>query len=311
MLDVSIVIINWNRKDLVRRCVASVLGESGVSLEVILVDNGSTDGSREMLASEFPEVRCIENASNRGFTVAANQGIAESRGRYVLVLNSDAEGTDGAVARMVRFVDAHPDVGALGCRLLNSDGSLQPSCYADMGVGKALAIASGLYDIMPFDLMGKLNPDGFVRRLFDLPDHDRPLFPDWFRGACMMFRRDALTQVGTFDEGFFLYCEEIDLFYRMRAEGWRIAYTPTASFFHHGRADVSMSDVRMVLTFWRSFLRLYEKHHKPHRLAALRVAMFAGTCIRVLGSLTDMAVGVDGAAADLRACGAILAEVLD
>nr|HID14311.1 glycosyltransferase family 2 protein [Anaerolineae bacterium] len=127
MLDLSIVIVNWNVCDLLRRCLHSILSsgqQPATSIEIIVVDNGSTDGSVEMVRAEFPGVRLIANADNRGFPAANNQGIAAARGRYVLLLNPDTEVVGDALATMVAFADAHPDVGIVGPQLLNPDGSV-------------------------------------------------------------------------------------------------------------------------------------------------------------------------------------------
>ena len=307
MVDVSVIVVNWNTKALLRACLRSVFEHTrGVSFDVWVVDNASTDGSVRMVADEFPAVRLIRNATNRGFGPACNQAIADADGRYLLLLNSDAQLIEDAAAALVDFMDAHPRVGALGCRIVNPDGSLQPSCYTNMNVWKGFAIASLLYTVIPYGLLGRLRPGGLFRRVFDFPDHDRVHDPDWFRAACMMLRPDALQGTGCFDEAFRLYCEEIDLQYRLRADGWRIAYTPQTTVVHHGEQSGSPARRPAVVEFWRSLFRFYHKHFGGKGIGFLRVLMTAGAGLRLVLLFAELAFGTAGARDDFAAVGATL-----
>jgi GT2 family glycosyltransferase len=307
LTDLSVVVVTWNTKEMLRRCLRSVLsGTCGLALEATVVDNGSSDGTVEMLADEFPSVRVIANGRNLGFAAAANQGIVSSGARYVLLLNADTECVGDAVPRMIDFMDERPKVAALGCKLVNPDGSIQPSCYSDASAWKALAIASALYDVLPFRLMERLNPDGLIRRIADFPDHETVLFPVWFRGACMMLRTDAVKQCGGFDEEFFTYFEETDLCYRLRTDGWQVAYTPRACFIHHGDTCLRYAYRQMTMRFWKSYFLLCEKHGPAGDLAKLRVAMLLGTLIKLMNTFLSLALGVKRAAERFRTCGALL-----
>ena len=306
MLDLSAVIVSYNQKDLVTRCISSLTRETIAPSEIIVVDNGSADKTCKMLAREFPAVRVICNTTNTGFGAAANQGIAAGRSTYVVLLNSDTEPTPQAVPVMMQFMYEHPKVAALGPKLLNSDGTLQPSCYSSMGLSKSIAIASGLHDIVPFRFLERLKPYGLIRRFFDFSNHEQIQFPDWFRGAVVMFRRKALEQTGAFDDDFFVYCEEIDLFYRLRRLGWQVAYTPDAAFIHHGQGNLPLSNQRMARIFWESFFRFYGKYHRPGRLAGLRLLMFTGLCIMVARTLVELALDLPHAAGNFRGVGFLL-----
>ena len=309
-MDVSAVIVNWNTRDLLARCVRSLLGTPGeVALEVIVVDNASPDDSCEMLRREFPEVRLIANARNVGFTRAANQGIAVSRGRYLLVLNADTEAVGDAVGVMVRFMDAHPEVAALGPRFVNTDGSLQPSCFSDVGPLKSFAVASGLHDVLPYAQLARLNPAGWLRRLVDFPDHDRVQHPDWFRGACMCLRADPVRQVDAFDEDFFVYYEEIDLFYRLRAHGWKVVCIPDATFIHDGAVTLDLAHERMTLTFWRSCLHFHRKHAGP--MWRHRAAILLGTLVRLVDTLVRASFGDRSARERFCTSAVVVAWLLD
>jgi GT2 family glycosyltransferase len=130
MLDVSIIIVNWNTKDLLQNCLRSTLEQAGdVDYEIVVVDNASSDGSAEMVKQIFPQVKLIENTENHGFAAANNQGMAIAQGRYVLLLNSDTVILDNAIAKTVAFADDHPDAAVVGCRVLNPDRTLQPTCF--------------------------------------------------------------------------------------------------------------------------------------------------------------------------------------
>ena len=310
LVDVSVVIVTWNTRELVRRCVRSVLERSGgVSLEATVVDNASTDGTCDTLCREFPDVRLIANETNVGFPSAANRGIVDARGRYVLLLNSDTEATPGALSEMVRFMDAHRDVAALGPRLVDRDGALQPSCYSNMNAWKTFAVAYGLADVMPYAQLERLSPRNVLRRIVDFPDHERVLYPNWFRGACMLLRGDAVRDVDGLDERFFVYFEEIDLFDRLREAGWTIAYLPTATFIHHGDVVIRMENPRLTLAFWESRRRLCDKRGRSFRTH--RAALLVGTLMRLFNSLTVASFGSPSARQRFLTCTTILKWLLD
>jgi N-acetylglucosaminyl-diphospho-decaprenol L-rhamnosyltransferase len=264
MVDLSIVIVSWNVRDLLRQCLRSVgLGQSAgleqsailpaCRLEVIVVDNASTDGSLEMVRTEFPGVQVIVNSDNQGFPAANNQGIAVAQGRYVFLLNPDTEVVGDALATMVAFADAHPDVGVVGPQLLNPDGSVQPSRRRLPTLTTAFFESTWLQPCAP-------------RRLLEhYYAHDRPddaiQDVDWVDGASLMARGDAIKQVGLMDEGFFMYSEELDWCRRFREAGWRVVYLPTARIVHHrGKSSEQALPARHI-NFQTSKVRYFRKYH--------------------------------------------------
>ena len=249
----SVVIVNWNTHDVLARCLQSLREQSmpraervgqasgaGLSYEVIMVDNASSDGSVEMVHREFPWVRTIANRVNVGFARANNQAIPQSRGRYALLLNPDTLVRPGALETLVSFVDTHPDAGAAGARLVNTDGTLQPSCHP------APTLSRELWRLFHLDV---LHP--YSRYPMENWDHDVPREVDAAQGACLLLRRKALDQVGLLDEDYFIYSEEVDLCYRLREHGWKVYWVPQAAVVHHGGQSTRQAATEM-------FLRLYE-----------------------------------------------------
>ncbi|HEC34789.1 MAG TPA: glycosyltransferase family 2 protein [Chloroflexi bacterium] len=264
MIDLSVVIVNWNVRELLRRCLHSILPNLPTcQLEIIVVDNASTDGSVEMVRAEFPSVHLIANADNRGFPAANNQGIAVAQGCYVLLLNPDTEVVDDALATMVAFADAHPDVGIVGPQLLNPDGSVQSSRRRFPTLATAFFESTWLERCAPHRLLERYyvldRPDEVVQDV------------DWVTGAAMMARREVIEQVGPLDEGFFMYSEELDWCRRFRDAGWRVVYLPAAQIVHHvGKSSEQVLPARHI-HFQTSKVRYFRKHHGPVAAEALRL----------------------------------------
>lgn len=261
--DVSVVIVSFNTRDLLRECLQTLDREAGgVSCETIVVDNASRDGSADMVAAEFPAVRLVRSAANLGFAAANNRGFPLATGRYVVLLNSDAFLQPQALPRSVEKMDAAPEVGLAGGRLVGRDGAWQPS---------ARMFPSPLNDLLTLSgLAGRYPQSRFFGR-FDRtwadPAAAAPV--DWVPGAYAIIRRPVLEQVGYFDERFFLYYEEVDLCRRIKAAGYTIWYWPDVVVVHLGGESsktvqrLSMSSSGSQLTLWRmrSALLYYRKHH--------------------------------------------------
>ena len=258
-VDLSVIIVSWNVRDLLRRCLLAIGSSRGISpeekaIEVIVVDNGSRDGSPEMIAAEFPEVRLIQNADNRGFTAANNQGLALSHGRKLVLLNPDTEVVTDALAMMAAYMEAHPGVGALGPQLRYPDGSLQSSRRRFPTLSTAIVESTVLQEWW--------RDNRILRRYYmtDTPD-DAVQTVDWVVGACLMVRREAFEQVGGLDEGFFMYSEELDWCHRLRDAGWKIVYLPTAAVIHHeGKSSEQVVAARHI-HFQSSKVRYFRKYH--------------------------------------------------
>lgn len=285
MVDLSIVIVSWNVRRLLRRCLESIhrpeaprrrdrsaafgLGkdEARLTIEIIVVDNGSQDGSVEMVRKRFSDVHLIANEENRGFSAANNQGIHVADGRYVLVLNPDTEVTGGALATLVAFADGHPDVGLAGPQLLNPDGTIQSSRRRFPTLLTALFESTWLEPWAP---------PGLLKRYYVLDQPDDVIQDvDWITGAAMLVRQAAIDDVGLLDEGFFMYSEELDWCKRLREGGWRIVYVPRAQIVHYaGKSSEQMVAARHV-HFQTSKVRYFGKHHGRLTAEVLRWLLLA------------------------------------
>ena len=265
--DVSIVVVSYNTASLLRQCLRSVRADRGPSREVYVVDNASADGSPQMVAEEFPEVVLLANRENVGFTRANNQALARISGRHACLLNSDAELRPGALAAMVSYLDEHPGVAVVGPRLVYPDGTPQSSRRRFPTVATALVESTVLQRWCP--------RAGVLRRYYvqDVPD-DRAQEVDWVTGACLMVRREAITDVGLLDERFFMYSEELDWCRRMKTAGWRVAYTPEAVVVHHESRSADQNLARRNILFHDSKCRYFAKHHGPVWGALLRLFIF-------------------------------------
>jgi GT2 family glycosyltransferase len=249
-VDISVIVVTLDRSDLLQSCLSSLLRTaSSTSVEVIVVDNGSTDDSLEMLKDKFRQVRVIANPTNLGFAKANNQAIPLCRGRYVVLLNNDTIVLDGAIQSLLEFMDEHPSIGCVGPQLLNADGSIQPS-----------------YMRFP-SLVGSWR--NFVsartrRGAKPLPRMEGDFaYVDAVSGACMMLRKVALDDVGLLDEGYFMYAEETDWCYRAKQAGWRTAYYPAGQVIHLGEQTAHKEPARFYVERRYSRVRYYSKHHGP------------------------------------------------
>jgi GT2 family glycosyltransferase len=246
-VDMSIVLVCWNNKAYLDPCLKS-LYEGGVTckFDVIVVDNGSTDGSQAMLREKYPEVMIIENGRNVGLSKASNQGIEATRGKYVLLLNNDTIVNGKALNAMVEFLDSHPEAGAVGGKLLNEDGSFQGGYAKFSTLPEELLIASGLGDrIWP----------GYPSHF----DSDRIIPVGWLSSACLLLRRSALDKVGLLDESYFIYGDEADLQYRLNRAGFKVYYIPTATTIHFGGRSMNRWKRRKMV--YRGKLLFYQKNY--------------------------------------------------
>ncbi len=257
-MDLSVVVVSWNVRELLLRCLASVQEglRDGLSGEVFVVDNASSDGSAAAVADAFPGVQVIANRENVGFVRANNQAIPRCRGRHILLLNPDTEVRPGALRQLVATLDADPGLGAVGPRLLNVDGSLQPSRRRFPTLATALLESTVLQR-----LCGR---SAVVRRFYvaDRSD-DEEQDVDWLVGACLLVRRSALEQVGLLDERFYMYSEELDLCRRLRVAGWRVRYLPTAEVVHHEAKSSEQAPLARHLHFHESRCRYFGKYQGP------------------------------------------------
>jgi N-acetylglucosaminyl-diphospho-decaprenol L-rhamnosyltransferase len=249
-MDVSIVIVNWNSKEHLQACLDSILANSrGLEYEIVVIDSGSFDGSRQMVRESFPGVKFIQSATNLGFARANNRAYEASRGEYVLFLNPDTEVIGTAIEDMHAALKALPDGGAVGCKLLNSDGTLQSSCVQSIPT-----ILNQLLDSEALRARWPKSRLWGMAALFDGSAAPRPV--EAISGACLMVKRSAFERVGRFSEDYFMYAEDIDLSFKIGSAGYRNYYIQTATVVHHGgsssqQAVNAFSVVMMREAIWR------------------------------------------------------------
>ncbi len=270
-VDVSAIIVNWNTRDLLVQCLQSVYDTlGGLDFEIIVVDNASADGSPELVCERFPQVRLIKNRENVGFVRANNQAIRVSRGRYVLLLNSDTIALPEALSQMTHFMEYHPDAGAVGPKLINPDGRFQAS-YADFPtLLKESLLAFGLARW----LYGPYCPSPPPR------PGERARAVDWVAGACLMVRREVVDSVGLLDEDYWMYSEETDWCYRIHQAGWNVYYLPEIEIVHLGGASSSQRRPEMVAQLYWSKLRFFSKHRGALQTGVLKAVIFCASLIK-------------------------------
>lgn len=272
-MDCSIIIVSFNTKKLLSDCLSSVyrsLAGSDVEAEIIVVDNVSTDGSKEMVAKKYPRVSLIANRENAGFGKANNQGIQKSRGEHILLLNSDTIVQDDSIPKLVYFSKAHPNV-FVGPKLFNADGTPQTSGgpFFTLPVVFAALFLKGDYN-------------GLTRQ-----SPNRTRFIDWVSGACIIAPKRLFLDDLLFDEGIFMYMEEIDLLMRARAKGYRTMFYHAARITHLGSGSSTNKRKGPVLNIYRGFLYLYKKHYNKKLLAILRGMLKAKALLAIaIGKIT-------------------------
>lgn len=276
-MELSIIIINWNTRDLLEQCLDSLFRSTGIQeLEVFVVDNASRDYSPEMVKERFPQVHLIANDTNIGFAAANNQAARLSTGEYILLLNSDTIVRSGAIDTLAQFLDNHQRVGAVGARLLNADSSLQYSCSPLPGLGREFK--------RMFHLPG-VRQDGY----YEMADWDINTSRQVgvLLGACMLIRRKALDQVGLLDEDYFMYTEEVDLCYRIARAGWQLFWVPAAEVVHFGGQSTRQASDEMFLRLYESKLLYFRKHHGRFKSLIYKLILMAASLLRL--SLTPFA----------------------
>jgi GT2 family glycosyltransferase len=261
-VDLSIIIVNWNTRELLANCLQSIAETvRGLSLEVIVVDNASKDGSAAMVREHFPQVKVIENRDNRGFGAANNQALRVMAGRYALLINSDAVLTEGAVEKLFSFLEGHPEAAMACGQLLNADGSKQNAIAAFPTLLTLLTNTSLLEILFPGRYPSKRYP------------HPEPIEVDSGIGACLLVRKEAIDAVGMFDERYFFFFEETDWALQLRRAGWKIFHVPDARIYHLQGRSIGRN-VASRIAFYRSRYQFFEKWRSRPYVLAVRIVIF-------------------------------------
>jgi len=276
-VDLSIIIVNWNTRQLLGRCLSSLAQSSdGMQLEVIVVDNNSEDDSVEYVAQHFSEVQIIRNNCNRGFAAASNQGIAIARGRNILFLNSDTIVHKGALKAMAELLDNTSEAGLCSCRLLNSDGSTQPNVYHFPSFRAMLQRYTALKYLGLFKS---------ARAFYKMRDfsYGAATSVDCVMGAVSMVKWEVLDHIGNIDEKLYFYFEDTDLCYRIKQAGFKIYFTPNGEITHLGRASSSLLGAHKVhAMFFKSLLYYFRKHKGRGKTFLFSCVFKPGVCIYML-----------------------------
>lgn len=274
MTEVTVIIVSFNTRLLLARCLHTTLEAlPGAESRVVVVDNGSLDGSIEMVRAEFPDVTLIEIGANIGFAAANNVALRALATPYALLLNSDTEVEPGAIRELVGCAERHRDAGAVGPLLINADGSVQRSCWRFPTLQRAL------YDAL---LLPRLFPRVAAFDDYHGWPHNRERQVDFVIGAALLVRKAAVDGVGLLDEDFFMYGEESDWLFRMRKAGWAAYFTPSGRVLHHGGASSAAIPEQIFDYVNRGRDRFYRKHYGLGGLLIFRVLFMSGLCARLL-----------------------------
>lgn len=272
--DISVIILNWNTRDMLADCLETVIKHAEqLTLELIVVDNASTDGSQAMLQQRFPQVRLIANEENVGFARGNNQGMAVSRGRYMLLLNSDAFVTPGSLQALLDLADAQPRAGIIGAHLLNADGTFQASHTPFPNLWQEFLILSGLGRLLFNRWYPSRGPE----------EAKGPQMVDYVEGACLLVRPEAFRETNGLDEGFFMYAEEVDWCYSVRQKGWQVWYQPAAKIIHLGGGSSQGRRTQREGDLYRSRVRFFRKHYGHIPAQLLKLQIYGLTALKIIG----------------------------
>ena len=272
---VSVIVVSHNTRDDLLRCLGS-LASVGMPLEIVVVDNASSDGSAEAVAERFPRVRVIHNGDNAGFGRANNQGLAATRAPLVLLLNSDAELRPGCLETLASLLRDRARLGIVAPRTLEADGAVQVSFGPDLTPLREWKQRRLVHGV-------KQRRSGALRAAAEAAAREHE--PAWVSASCLLARREALAAVGGFDEGYFLYEEDADLCRRVRQAGWAVLFTPAAEAVHHLGRSVARDPERARLEYHRSHLRYYALHNGRVARASLRLYVGAASAAGWVASL--------------------------
>ena len=275
MTELAVVVVNHNAGDFLPLCISTIHAAAGdLDLDVVLVDNASTDGSTELVARAHPSLRVFENRVNRGFAAAANQGVRATTAPFVLLLNPDAEITGGSLASLVKVAADRPRAAVVGPLVRNSDGSLQASARKVPGLLESLGHA----------FLGPFVPNNRFSRAYTMAEWDRSSEREveWVSGCAMLVRREAFDAVGGFDEGYFMYVEDVDICTRLRKVGWSVLFCPELEVVHETGVSARKQSRRLAFEHSRSIYRYFAKHRARGPASLLKPLIKLAVWLRAL-----------------------------
>ena len=275
----SIVIVSYNSKDFLEECIESIYAETkDICFDIWVVDNNSCDNSVEMLNNRYPQVNFIEDKHNQEFAKANNQAISKTQSGYVLLLNPDTLILQNAIERTVKFMDEYPDVGIAGCRVLNTDGSLQLACRRSIPTPwVAFFRLTGLSKLFPNSkIMAKYN----LTYLNANKHHE----VDAVSGAFLMIRKKVIDEIGMLDEKFFMYGEELDWCLRAKRKGWKVTYYPDAEIIHYKGECSKFNSRKAAFEFHRAMYLFHKKHFAKEYSPITNFFIYAGIAMKAICS---------------------------
>ena len=271
MAKISIIILSWNTRDLLAQCLDSIEQHKGdIQLEIIVVDNASTDGSQAMLEEKYPQITLIINKQNLGFAKANNQAMQVAQGDYFLLWNSDAFATPGAIQSLLQLAEKEPRAAIIGAQLRNVDNTFQASYSPFPNQWREFLILTGLGRTILGHAYPSLGPE----------EERGPQVVNYVAGACLLVRRQAFQEVGGFDEEYFMYAEEVDWCFTMAKHGWQVWYQPEAKVIHLGRASSAGRQPQREADLYRSRIRFFRKHYGGRSAEFLKIQIYAATAIK-------------------------------
>ncbi|QIB27576.1 glycosyltransferase family 2 protein [Caloranaerobacter azorensis] len=279
-MDLSIIIVNYNTRELTRQTLQSIYKYNhNLDFEVIVVDNNSSDDSINMIKDEFPQVILIQNKENLGFSKANNIGINKSKGKYILLLNSDTIIQRDTLEIMVDFMETNKEVGAAGCKVVLPDGNLDKACKRSFPTPR-----NAFYNALKLD---KLFPHNKRFGEYNLTylNEDEMHEVDSLVGAFMMVRREVIEEVGLLDENFFMYGEDIDWCYRIKKSGWKIVYYPKTKIIHYKGGSSKKKNPKIIYEFYRAMYLFFEKHYKNKYSKLTKYIVYLGIWTKMILSL--------------------------
>ena len=277
MIDISVIIVNWNTNELLLDCVGSLYSTTrNASFEIIVVDNASTDGSVDALRKKFPQVQTIVNPANFGFAKANNIGIRKAKGRYICLVNTDVKALDSVLDKMRAFMESHPEIGAIAPKTFGGDMNIQKNCREFPTLRNMLCQEFFLDRLFP-------TVAAFRGREMNWFDYETVMEIEVLSGCFLMVRSEVVRQVGLLDERFFFYSEDVDWCKRIHDAGWKLVYYPEAEAIHYGGGSSANDAARFNVEFIKANWQYWKKHKSSAAVALFWLIKFTGTLVREVG----------------------------